>query len=68
MYRPACTLFMSPMHNNRNVALVTSGAYYNGSFMAAGLMDVSGKSRVTEILDFTVPGATWEESKHFFLI
>merc|ERR1719494_647586 len=44
----ACTLFQSPKHNKRWVVLVVGGG---GSREAA----------TSEVLDFTVPNAVWEE-------
>ena len=44
-----CTIFRSPMHNNRNVVLAAGGAFQT----------------TAEILDYTNPNANaWEESKH----
>ena len=54
---------MSPMHDNRYVVLVTSGRN-------ASISDriVNGTIRATEILDYTIPDASWEESKDFILL
>ena len=46
-----CTIFRSPMHNNRNVVLTAGG----------------GGQSTAEILDYTNPNANaWEESKHIY--
>jgi len=46
----ACTLFQSPKHNQRWVVLVVGGRHYSDEGDAT-----------SEVLDFTVPNAVWEE-------
>ena len=52
-YYAGCTLFMSPMHQNRPVVLAVGG---------------HGQSNA-EVLDYTITNAAWEESKlaHLYL-
>ena len=51
-YLAGCTLFMSPLHDYRYVILVAGGIW--------------GNLGATELLDYTDPNATWEESKYTF--
>ena len=48
----ACTIFESPLHNGRPVAIAAGGS----------------KSKTAEVLDYTVAGAFWEISKLLFLL
>ena len=50
----ACTIFNSPAHNGRPVAIVA------GSTAGSG-------GKTAEILDFTQQGSSWQESKLIFL-
>ena len=43
----ACTIFESPLHNGRPVAIAAGG----------------WKSKTAEVLDYTVTGTSWEISK-----
>ena len=52
---------MSPMHDNRYVVLVTSGK--NDAYWQT--RNLNETIRATEILDYTIPDASWEESKDF---
>ena len=47
----ACTIFKSPLHDKRPVAIVAGGY---------------GSPKTAEILDFTQDGSTWQESKLIF--
>ena len=48
----ACTIFKSPLHDKRPVAIVAGGG---------------GSPKTAEILDFTQDGSTWQESKLIFV-
>ena len=47
-FNHACTIFKSPLHDGRSIAIVAGGYGY-----------VSNKA---EVLDFTQDGASWQES------
>ena len=47
----ACSIFRSPAHNGRPVAI------------AAGAWDGTG-SNTAEVLDYTITGSSWQLSKH----
>ena len=49
----ACTIFKSPLHDKRPVAIVAGGY---------------GSPKTAEILDFTQDGSTWQESKLIFAL
>ena len=49
----ACTIFNSPAHNGRPVAIVAGGY---------------GSPKKAEILDFTQQGSSWQKSKLIFLL
>ena len=49
----ACTIFKSPLHDGRPVAIVAGGW---------------GSPKTTEILDFTEDGSTWQKSKLIFAL
>ena len=48
----ACTLFHSPLHQNRPAILVSGGYGQNNS----------------EVLDYTVANTSWEESKYIVCV
>ena len=52
-YHHACTIFNSPAHNGRPVAIVAGG-------------QPSSAYKTAEILDFTQEGSSWQESKLIF--
>ena len=52
-YQHACTIFNSPAHNGRPVAIVAGGRPLSAT-------------KTAEILDFTQEGSTWQESKLIF--
>ena len=52
-YYHACTIFKSPLHDGRPVAIVAGGY---------------GSPKTAEILDFTQDGSTWQESKLIFAL
>ena len=54
---PACTIFNSPSHENRPVAVVASGI---------GMYKYYGSGITAELWDFTIKGSTWRNSKHNF--
>ena len=49
----ACTIFKSPLHDGRPVAIVAGGY---------------GSPKTAEILDFTEDGSTWQKSKLIFAL
>ena len=49
----ACTIFKSPLHDGRPVAIVAGGR---------------GSPKTAEILDFTEDGSTWKKSKLIFVL
>ena len=49
----ACTIFKSPLHDGRSIAIVA------GSYAGSG-------ERKAEVLDFTQDGASWQESNIIF--
>ena len=53
-YWHACTIFKSPLHDGRSIAIV------------AGSWEGSG-SKKAEVLDFTQDGASWQESKIIYV-
>ena len=54
-YYHACTIFNSPAHNGRPVAIV-----------AGGCCTYTGAPKTDEILDFTQEGSSWQECKLIF--
>ena len=53
-YGHSCTIFKSPLHDGRSIAIVAGGCC--GS--------VENKA---EVLDFTQDGASWQESKIIYV-
>ena len=50
----ACTVFKSPLHDGRSIAIVAGGCCFS----------VENKA---EVLDFTQDGASWQESKIIYV-
>ena len=48
----ACTIFKSPLHDGRSIAIVAGG---------------QGSPNKAEVLDFTQDGASWQESNIIFV-
>ena len=51
-YGHACTVFKSPLHDGRSIAIVAGGS--------------GSGSNKAEVLDFTQDGASWQESNLIF--
>ena len=52
----ACTVFNSSLHGGRPVLIVVGSTWYFGD----------SKPKTAEILDYTVSGASWQESNFIF--
>ena len=53
---PACTVYNSPLHGGRPVLIVVGSNSISGN----------SESKTAEILDYTVEGASWQESNFIF--